>query len=149
MPPQPSPRIVAPEPPTPLQTVPGSNGYHHGVRWQPSFTTSGALPVYSPVPPAPPQGYNARVSVAHFCSPVLTTAGIAPTDLKATKEYSDLSTAIGQASPEILRQVLRDNWEKCLMGSDYHLSFIVGCLLYTTFASAQYLYTDSTYEWPS
>lgn len=33
--------------------------------------------------------------------------------------------AIKQSVPEAVRQAVRDNWEKCLTGSEFHQAFIV------------------------
>ncbi|XP_044724728.1 uncharacterized protein HRG_02624 [Hirsutella rhossiliensis] len=48
--------------------------------------------------------------------------------LETTSEYHGLAEAIKRTSPQIVRQVVRDLWEKCLLGSEYHLAF----LSYTT-----------------
>jgi hypothetical protein len=40
-------------------------------------------------------------------------------------EYAELTRLMKQASPQIVRQVVRDHWTVCLLGSEYHAAFVV------------------------
>jgi hypothetical protein len=45
-----------------------------------------------------------------------------------TKFHDDctrMTFSIQQSVPEAVRRMVRDNWEKCLLGSDFHQAFIV------------------------
>ncbi len=48
---------------------------------------------------------------------------------KVNPKYVDdtmrLTFAIQQGLPESVRRVVRDNWQKCLMGSEFHQAFVV------------------------
>jgi DNA-binding MltR family transcriptional regulator len=44
-------------------------------------------------------------------------------------EYHELSNLIKSSKPEIVRQVVRDHWQRCLIGSDFHVGFIVSPIL--------------------
>lgn len=46
-------------------------------------------------------------------------------DLQGTDDYSQLSRRIKETNPQVVRQVLRDNWQSCFLGSDFHNAFIV------------------------
>jgi hypothetical protein len=46
-------------------------------------------------------------------------------DQAGTQQYRDIANVIKSADPSILRQALRDNWERCFVGSDYHIAFVV------------------------
>ena len=39
--------------------------------------------------------------------------------------YSELSRLIRESPEPLVRQALRDNWERSLLGSEYHVAFIV------------------------
>ena len=63
-----------------------------------------------------------------------TGAGFKPTDsptasLEGTVGYSQLKNIIDKADPSTVRQIVRDNWEKCLTGSEFHMAFLVIHLL--------------------
>jgi hypothetical protein len=44
---------------------------------------------------------------------------------KFSDDLSRNSLAIKQSVPEAVRQAVRDNWEKCLLGSEFHQAFVV------------------------
>ncbi|KAF4512438.1 hypothetical protein G6O67_001578 [Ophiocordyceps sinensis] len=44
--------------------------------------------------------------------------------LELTSEYFELAEVVKRTSPQVVRQVVRDLWEKCLLGSEYHLAFL-------------------------
>jgi len=48
------------------------------------------------------------------------------------RDLSLVADAVQQSCPEAVRRIVRDKWEKCIMGSDFHHAFIVSlpwCLL--------------------
>lgn len=67
----------------------------------------------------------------------------APVPLKdqaGTQQYTAIANLIKSAEPSVLRQAIRDHWEQCFLGSDYHLAFVVSigpqsCLI-TWFAAS-------------
>lgn len=64
------------------------------------------------------------VSVTGFPSPIKDYAKENP---KWVADVSRLTFAVQQSLPEAIRRVVRDNWEKCLLGSEFHQAFIVSC----------------------
>ena len=44
---------------------------------------------------------------------------------KFVDDLGRLNIAFRQSLPEAVRRAVRDNWEKCLMGSEFHQAFIV------------------------
>ena len=42
-----------------------------------------------------------------------------------TEQYGKIAKLMREADANIVRQIVRDQWEKCLTGSDYHSAFIV------------------------
>ncbi|OIW31709.1 hypothetical protein CONLIGDRAFT_236520 [Coniochaeta ligniaria NRRL 30616] len=44
---------------------------------------------------------------------------------KFSDDLSRNTLAIKQSVPEAVRQAIRDNWEKCLLGSEFHQAFVV------------------------
>ncbi|KAK7226507.1 hypothetical protein V2G26_014510 [Clonostachys chloroleuca] len=51
-------------------------------------------------------------------------------DLQGTDDYSQLSRRIKETNPQVVRQVLRDNWQSCFLGSDFHNAFILNTMLH-------------------
>lgn len=47
---------------------------------------------------------------------------------KFSDDFSRNNFAIKQSVPEAVRQAVRDNWEKCLLGSEFHQAFVVSAL---------------------
>ncbi|KJZ73571.1 hypothetical protein HIM_07127 [Hirsutella minnesotensis 3608] len=70
-------------------------------------------------------------------SPRATTAS-----LEETPEYLALATAMSKTPPNIVRQLVRDTWELCLLGSDYHTAF----LTYTAFSRASPAALDRAFK---
>lgn len=48
---------------------------------------------------------------------------------KFNEDVSRLTHAIQQSIPEAVRHVVRDNWEKTLLGTDFHQAFVVSALI--------------------
>jgi hypothetical protein len=47
------------------------------------------------------------------------------TDQKFLDDKTRITFGMHQAIPEAVRRSVRDNWEKCLLGSDFHQAFVV------------------------
>jgi len=78
-------------------------------------------PVASSQPPRDPQEPTPPAPKAPgFKSPKTSDAS-----LEASPAYKELSDVIKRTAPEVVRQVVRDSWDKCLLGSEYHLAFLV------------------------
>ncbi|POR31784.1 Uncharacterized protein TPAR_08014 [Tolypocladium paradoxum] len=89
---------------------------------QPSAAASDGVPAHSSsqVQEAPLSGSAASASQANlFRSPKGANA-----TLENSSEYRELSDTIKRTRPDVVRQVVRDLWDKCLLGSEYHLAFI-------------------------
>ncbi|KAL3962146.1 hypothetical protein ACCO45_003669 [Purpureocillium lilacinum] len=77
-------------------------------------------PVASSQPPRDPQEPTPPAPKAPgFKSPKTSDAS-----LEASPAYKELSDVIKRTAPEVVRQVVRDSWDKCLLGSEYHLAFL-------------------------
>jgi hypothetical protein len=42
-----------------------------------------------------------------------------------TEQHGKIAKLMKEADPNTVRQLVRDHWEKCLTGSDYHSAFVV------------------------
>lgn len=100
----------------------------------PIFQTSGghATPVHQVVskPPImdPPRRASAAPPPAGFPSPL---QDYARTNSKFVDDCTRLTFAVQQSLPESVRRTIRDNWQKCLLGSEFHQAFIVSqCFLH-------------------
>ncbi|VUC36060.1 unnamed protein product [Clonostachys rosea] len=51
-------------------------------------------------------------------------------DLQGTDDYSQLARRIKETNPQVVRQVLRDNWQPCFLGSEFHTAFILNTMLH-------------------
>lgn len=102
----------------------------------PIFHTSGGhtTPVHQVVskPPImdPPRraSQTAPPPPAGFPSPL---QDYARTNTKFVDDCTRLTFAVHQSLPEAVRRTIRDNWQKCLLGSEFHQAFIVSrCFLH-------------------
>ncbi|ROT41312.1 hypothetical protein SODALDRAFT_331035 [Sodiomyces alkalinus F11] len=67
----------------------------------------------------------------HIPSPPCATPAVpAMPAAKFNDECKVLGRLIHMASPQAVRSVVRDNWHKCLLGSDYHLAFIANATVH-------------------
>lgn len=57
-----------------------------------------------------------------FPSPTVDYATVNP---KFVDDCTRMNFAIQQSLPEAVRRIVRDHWEKCLLGSEFHQAFIV------------------------
>jgi hypothetical protein len=67
-----------------------------------------------------------------FPSPTRDHATINP---KFVDDCTRMTYAIQQSLPEAVRRIVRDHWEKCLLGSEFHQAFIVSWLMLRFYAS--------------
>ncbi|KAI0101594.1 hypothetical protein GGR51DRAFT_529492 [Nemania sp. FL0031] len=49
---------------------------------------------------------------------------------KFNRDLSLLADAVQQSCPEAVRRVIRDKWEKCIMGSEFHHAFLMNALIH-------------------
>ncbi|KAI2784575.1 hypothetical protein F4815DRAFT_453514 [Daldinia loculata] len=49
---------------------------------------------------------------------------------KFTDDLSRLTHAMQQSVPAAVRRVIRDNWEKCLLGSEFHHAFLLNAVIH-------------------
>lgn len=52
-----------------------------------------------------------------------------PDNVESLNIYQAMSTLVERAPATAVRQVVRDKWEKTLLGSQYHIAFLVSWLL--------------------
>ncbi|KAK4159193.1 hypothetical protein QBC43DRAFT_222546 [Cladorrhinum sp. PSN259] len=71
-----------------------------------------------PPPPQPSQG---------FPSPAQDYARLNP---KFVDDCTRMTYAIQQSLPEAVRRIVRDHWEKCLLGSEFHQAFILNASIH-------------------
>ncbi|KAG9249530.1 uncharacterized protein F5Z01DRAFT_631535 [Emericellopsis atlantica] len=70
---------------------------------------------------------SSSASAPKFASPELSKPH---TDQFTANEYADISNAIKRAKPSVVRHVVRDNWDRCLVGSEYHTAFMLNAILH-------------------
>lgn len=80
----------------------------------PRKRSSLGLAVAMPSAQSPESGFPSPVKDYHSSFP------------KFADDMSRIALAIKQSVPEAVRQAVRDNWEKCLLGSEFHQAFVVG-----------------------
>ncbi|EAA28264.2 hypothetical protein GE21DRAFT_6088 [Neurospora crassa] len=78
-------------------------------------------PVSQLPPPAEP------ISSSGFPSPATTHAHL---NKKFADDCTRLTYAIQQSTPEAVRRVVRDNWEKCMLGTEFHQAFILNAAIH-------------------
>ncbi|KAI6785620.1 uncharacterized protein J7T54_005954 [Emericellopsis cladophorae] len=85
-------------------------------------------PGIAPSPVLAQHAVNGHASSApKFASPELPKPR---TDQATANEFADTSNAIKRAKPSVVRHVVRDNWDRCLMGSEYHTAFMLNAILH-------------------
>jgi hypothetical protein len=79
-----------------------------------------------------------------FPSPTQDYAALNP---KFVDDCTRMNFAIQQSVPESVRRIVRDHWEKCLLGSEFHQAFVVSpshVILFTFVApSAHFTFVSS------
>lgn len=78
---------------------------------------------------SPTDAHYPDVSVDADATPALPQRQLRSPKARASSEtfsdYSELAAVVQRTPASAVRQAVRDHWEKCLMGSDYHLTFLV------------------------
>ncbi|KAJ2901547.1 hypothetical protein MKZ38_001680 [Zalerion maritima] len=124
-------------PPPPPPPPPGAH-YHISLPSCAVHRPSPALqghPSKPPIMDPPSSSYTANKSSSHqqsasgFPSPSRQHSTINP---KFNEDKQRMDFAVGQCVPEAVRRVVRDNWEKCLLGSEFHQAFILNASIHHT-----------------
>lgn len=110
--------------PTPAATAMKPSPHPEVIKWraqlpQASQSHPPSTPRKVPIvdPPAKPP-----TPAAGFPSPGAESAHLLP---KFNEDRTKISFGIQQALPAAVRRAIRDNWEKCLIGSNFHQAFVV------------------------
>ncbi|KAH6976830.1 hypothetical protein EDB80DRAFT_738783 [Ilyonectria destructans] len=104
--------------PPPQQAHP----YHHRVQHLPHQQPIRPPSDFAPSPP-PARG-DIPPPNKGLTSPTATNS------VQVSPEYHNLENMISAASPETVRQVIRDRWEKALLGSQYHVAFLLNATIH-------------------
>ncbi|KAH6898707.1 hypothetical protein B0T10DRAFT_117123 [Thelonectria olida] len=147
-------------PPGPMASTPANRGSSNGTHLPPQNMTYNGPYSHPPPPPAadaryvspsqphpqlpPPQHYQAvpqqpRQQQPH--APVVAEQAPIPNGtstsgrpsappIQESTNYRDLSHLLSISSPDIVRQVIRDHWEKAILGSQYHLAFLLNATIH-------------------
>lgn len=83
------------------------------------------LPIAPAPTPAPAAGSSAPLPPVGFPSPGRDRIHEDP---KFLDDKTRITYGIQQAIPEAVRRSVRDNWEKCLLGSEFHQAFVVSLI---------------------
>ncbi|KAI0396232.1 hypothetical protein F5Y17DRAFT_126660 [Xylariaceae sp. FL0594] len=106
---------------------------------QPAATMDGSVdvkttPAWSPPPQAMPQRtpthrphQEANGTMIRFASPDNDHQARVP---RFKRDLSLVADAVQQACPEAVRRVVRDKWEKCIMGSEFHHAFLLNATIH-------------------
>ncbi|KAL2133322.1 hypothetical protein VTI74DRAFT_2552 [Chaetomium olivicolor] len=70
---------------------------------------------------------QAQRSASGFPSPTQDHASINP---KFVDDCTRMNFAIQQSLPEAVRRIVRDHWEKCLLGSEFHQAFLLNASIH-------------------
>lgn len=134
-----------PSPPVPLRASPAASRPPPAAINTTTTTTRGTKYQNNPVWRAePPREYKPKIPPVPIPSPAPSTPSLAAaravsfpspgrehvhSDQKFLDDKTRITFGIQQAIPEAVRRSVRDNWEKCLLGSDFHQAFIVSLVL--------------------
>ncbi|KAI3394952.1 hypothetical protein diail_2059 [Diaporthe ilicicola] len=120
----------APNRPPPAASQPppatGASGYQDSPVWR-----SNQAYKKVPIVPAPAPGSGSPAPrptpAAGFPSPGREHSNA---DTKFLDDKMRITYGINQAVPEAVRRAVRDNWEKCLVGSDFHQAFVLNASIH-------------------
>lgn len=81
----------------------------------------------------PKVSYDVPKPVPESASPALSNGQTPSSEeiaksQKFSEDYTKLCTLIAECDEDAVRRAVRDNFEKCLLGSHYHMAFIVRTL---------------------
>ncbi|KAF4815762.1 hypothetical protein CGCSCA5_v007065 [Colletotrichum siamense] len=123
--PQQQPSAPTPSPPAPKQTpVPVPVPGQPAVNGTPA--AAGEPPKISSDVPKPAQG-SASPALSNGQTP--SSEEIAKSQ-KFSEDYTKLCTLIAECDEDAVRRAVRDNFEKCLLGSHYHMAFIMNVAMH-------------------
>ncbi|KAL2259334.1 hypothetical protein VTK26DRAFT_7040 [Humicola hyalothermophila] len=122
-----------PPPPSPAATLPPLR--HYQAVPQPSVLlpsqAAPRAPLSKPVIMDPPAVRRAsqqpQQQAVGFPSPTADHARINP---KFVDDCTRINYAVQQSLPEAVRRIIRDHWEKCLMGSEFHQAFVLNASIH-------------------
>ncbi|KAL7629237.1 hypothetical protein AAE478_000757 [Parahypoxylon ruwenzoriense] len=114
---------------TPLATATQTRPYlrqHQFIHHKPSTAPMRKVPIVDPAVTSsqsrnyahPPQGFPSPRREHHLENP------------KYIDDLSRLTHAIQQSVPAAVRRVVRDNWEKSLLGSEFHHAFLLNAVIH-------------------
>lgn len=83
------------------------------------------VPIVPTPTPAPATGPSVPLPAVGFPSPGRDRIHEDP---KFLDDKTRITYGIQQAIPEAVRRSVRDNWEKCLLGSEFHQAFVVSLI---------------------
>ncbi|KAI1810998.1 hypothetical protein GGS20DRAFT_579435 [Poronia punctata] len=83
-------------------------------------------PAPAPAPAASPQP-GPNVVVTRLPSPEIDHQARIP---RFKRDLSVVADAVQRSCPEAVRRIVRDKWDKCIMGSDFHHAFILNATLH-------------------
>ncbi|KAK0672766.1 hypothetical protein QBC41DRAFT_313345 [Cercophora samala] len=78
-------------------------------------------------PPARKTSHVPAQNSGGFPSPMLDHASVNP---KFVDDCTRMTYAIQQSLPEAVRRIVRDHWEKCLLGTEFHQAFILNASIH-------------------
>ncbi|KAF2967102.1 hypothetical protein GQX73_g6502 [Xylaria multiplex] len=58
------------------------------------------------------------------------TAWASPPTISFKRDLSILADAVQQSCPEAVRRIVRDKWEKCITGSEFHHAFLMNAIIH-------------------
>lgn len=91
-------------------------------------THNGKIAIVEPPAQAPNISHRSSSSASSgFPSPIREHQPVKP---KFHEDQSRLTHAVQQAVPEAVRRVVRDNWEKALLGTDFHSAFVLNASIH-------------------
>ncbi|KAH8894128.1 hypothetical protein GQ53DRAFT_89744 [Thozetella sp. PMI_491] len=113
--------LQAPPPPPPPPPPPAPAQQFPYQKPPPYLGQSPSKPIIMDPPSVRNRPPPTNGPAAGFASP---TRDYARESTKFVDDCTRLNFAVQQSVPEAVRRILRDNWEKCLLGSDFHQAFI-------------------------
>ncbi|KAK2613107.1 hypothetical protein N8I77_000036 [Diaporthe amygdali] len=115
-------------PPAATQLTPATrvNSYQNSPTWRAQSPRPHRKVPITPAP-GPGTGSPAPPPTAGFPSPGRDHVHADP---KFLDDKTRITYGIQQAIPEAVRRSVRDNWEKCLLGSDFHQAFILNASIH-------------------
>ncbi|KAK4234638.1 hypothetical protein C8A03DRAFT_18503 [Achaetomium macrosporum] len=93
----------------------------------PLHRTTLSKPVIMDPPAVRKQSQPQQVAVMGFPSPTQDYATLNP---KFVDDCTRMNFAIQQSLPEAVRRIVRDHWQKCLLGSDFHQAFVLNASIH-------------------